>query len=331
MKNFGIISVLAAGLFCAMPAQAKELKMASIFPAGSVWGQSIQAYVDRVAELSGGELTIAPYWGAQLGNQQDTLNMMLRGRLDIWSGPASSLSVLAPASTALGLPFVFRDDDHLTCVVEKVGPDLAQRIEDRGHVINYFPVGWVDVTAKDAMRTPTDFAGVKIRTGVQDVATGFWNAVGAQAVPLVYGEVNQGLATNLLEAAETVLPIYASGSTYGVAPAYIATNHYYNVGSWVVSTRTWNGLSDEEKAILTEAREAVPFSQQVKELVAAQQKIREKLAAENGVIFVDLTDEERALWQDIGVATQGPLADNLSDAAKDFFPAVQAAGEACLQ
>lgn len=331
MKKATFAVAAAAGLMSVGVAQATELKMATIFPAGSVWGKSIQTYVDRVAELSDGELTIVPYWGAQLGNDNDTLNMMLRGRLDIWSGPASSLSVLSPASTALGLPFVFHNDDHLICVIEEVSEDLSERIESRGHVINYFPVGWVDVTAKDALRSPQDFSGVKTRTSVADVSTGFWNAVGAQAVPLVYGEVNQGLATNLLEAAETVLPIYASGSTYGVAPVYIGTNHYYNVGSWVVSSRTWQSLSEEEQAILTEAREAIPFAQQVSDLLAVQKTIREKLVAENGVTFIDLTEEERGVWQAVGLAAQGPLAEGLSDEAKDFFPAVQAAGESCLQ
>ena len=323
------IAALIAGLVGVAPATAKELNLATIATESSVWGEMIKMFVDRVDEVSGGELTVVPFWGSQLGNQQDTLNMMLRGRLDIWSGPASSFGVLSPESNALYLPYVFRDGRETVCVMDKVGDELAQLIAPRGHLLGYYPNGTLDMVAKQEMRTPEDFKGVKVRTGTQDVPIKFWNSVGAQAVPLSVGELNQSLATNLVTAGEQNEPFTLAISTYSVAPYYIQTGHYYNIGGFVASNRLWDSLSEQEKDWIDEAsKDGLNYATFVDMFDKSLQPVLDELKA-NGVSIIDLTEGETAIWREVGRATHEQFIAEFDDSTKAFYEKVIAATTEC--
>lgn len=329
MKAFTLAAVALASLMAAPPGGAKELKLATLATEGSVWADMTQRFVDRLAEVSGGELKIVPYWGSQLGNQQETLNMMLRGRLDIWMGPGSSFGILSPESNALGLPYIFRDEAHTVCVMEKVDDELDALIAPRGHVLGYYPNSFVDIAAKEALRAPEEYAGVKVRTGAQDVAIGFWTEVGAQAVPMSIGEMNQALATNLVRAGEQVTHYYAAIATNSVAPYYIETNHYYNIGAIVMSNRSWKALGGQEQAWVTEAAEyGFDFATEVQMMADSRDAVKEGLKAK-GVTFVELTEEERAPWRKVGLESHAPLIAKFNDSTMAFYETVLAAANDC--
>lgn len=323
LTSFAMVAALFAG-----QASAKELKMATIHTENSVWGEMISGYLAKVSELSNGELTIVPYWGAQLGNQQETLNMMLRGRVDIWNGPASSFGVLSEESTILGLPYVFENEEHMVCVVKRVENSLASLIEPRGHLLSLQPSGWIDLPSKVELHSPEDVRGMKVRTGAQDIAIGFWQEVGAEPVPLTVAELNQALATNLVKAGENVLHYYEAISTYSVAPFYVETNHYYNIGAFVVAKSTWNSLSDAEKQALEDAKSDFAFDNQVEKLMASAGQVKSKLS-ENGVTFIALTEEEKVKFRKIGLASHAKLTAGLGESSLTFYKEVLAASAAC--
>ena len=55
----------------AVAAEAKELRLSMAPPPNSPWGGVTQKFVDKVAELSGGDLTIKAFMGSKLGGEQD--------------------------------------------------------------------------------------------------------------------------------------------------------------------------------------------------------------------------------------------------------------------
>ncbi len=329
MKKFAVALATVASVLAGGPGIAKELKMSLIAGESSAWGPMVTGFVGKVAELSGGELTIIPYWNSQLGNQQETLNMMLRGRLDIWVGPASSFGILSPESNVYGLPYVFKDEAEAICVAEATSAELASTIEARGHMIATYTSGWIDLASKTVVRTPDDVKGMKVRTGSQDVAIKFWNTVGAQAVPMPIGELNQSLATNLVSAGEQAVQYYAAISTNSVAPIYVRTNHYYNIGGIVISTKAWQGLTPEEQGYISKAaEETLNFGDVVNIINSFTDKVVERLTAD-GVTFIDLTEDEKNLWRAKGQESREKLVAGLSESTQAFYKSVQNAIATC--
>ena len=77
------IATLLTLALTAGDAGAKELRLSMAPPAKSPWGGVTQKFVDKVAELSGGELTIKAYMGSKLGGEQDVIKQIARGRVDM--------------------------------------------------------------------------------------------------------------------------------------------------------------------------------------------------------------------------------------------------------
>ena len=96
MKHAIFASVLAVGLTATAAAQAKELRLSMAPPPNSPWGAVAQKFVDKVAELSGGELTITPYMASKLGGEQDVIKQIARGRIDMGVMSNTAVSLVVP-------------------------------------------------------------------------------------------------------------------------------------------------------------------------------------------------------------------------------------------
>ena len=81
MKN--LIATALAVVLAISAADARELRSAGAAPEKTPWGQSVNAFAAKVAELSGGSLTIKHFHASQLGDEQTTVRQVARGRLDM--------------------------------------------------------------------------------------------------------------------------------------------------------------------------------------------------------------------------------------------------------
>ena len=223
-----LAGVLAALLFVGT-AEARELRSAGAAPAGSPWGKVTDAFVAKVAELSGGTLTIKHFHASQLGDEQTTVRQVARGRLDmgLFSNTASSL--LVPEFGLLASPFAFESLEQADCVADN-------------HLLNTFggsfdeagvaPIAWLEigqqiVFSKNPIVTPADLAGVKIRTAPTRTDTLFMDGAGGSAVPLGTTDTMPALKTGNVSAA-TWPAVYGIAVGYHkVAPHVTATNHVH--------------------------------------------------------------------------------------------------------
>lgn len=328
LKAVAVATLAAIALVAGPGARAAtELKLATIAPEKSVWADMLRRSIERVETASKGELKIIPYWSGQLGDQGETANMMLRGRIDIWQGPAPTVAMLAEDTLALTLPYLFDDYDHMGCVMPKVRADLDGAIAPKGRLLALIPVGWIDLAANGEVRLPGDVEGKRLRTGAQKITTTFWEGVGAQAVPLPAIETNQALATKMVWGAETALAFYNAVATYDVAPWYVNTHGYFNAGGVVMANRTWDKLTPDQRTIVTEAF-SDDFGDLLKELADNEAMIRGKLE-EKGVRFVDFTEAEAEVWRKTGRDQREALLAQTAPSTQALFGKVAKAADEC--
>ncbi|HIL97126.1 MAG TPA: hypothetical protein EYG51_14580, partial [Pseudomonadales bacterium] len=101
---------LAVALMLAIGAtvvQAKELRLSMAPPAKSPWGAVAQKFVDKVAEVSGGKLTVKAYMGSKLGGEQDVVKQIARGRIDLGVMSNTAVSLVGPEFGLLASPYAF--------------------------------------------------------------------------------------------------------------------------------------------------------------------------------------------------------------------------------
>lgn len=316
--------VFAAGQVAA----EKTLKLASIAPENSVWNEMLMLYANRVDELSGGELKLDVFAGGQLGNMADTMSQTLRGRIDIWTGPAPVMASLAPEIAVITLPYQFESDAEANCVLPKLSGPIREALGGKGAYITSFPMGYNDVSGTMEVRVPEDIAGEKIRTSANPVSNALVKAYGANPVPMNPVETVSALSTGLVSGGDSALPFWFTTGQHKTASYLLRTRHYKNVAGMVVGPRTWKDLSDAEKKILEDATDAIPYETTQAMLDQFEVKVTAG-AIKQGATISEPNPEELAKWKQRGKAIWEPIIGKLGKNGAAFNDVVQAEKAAC--
>ena len=95
-----------------------------------------------------------------------------------------------PSYKVLGLPYLFRDSDHLFQVLEG---DIGNRLLEQGgrfrlRGLCFYDAGSRSFYTKDRpVEKPEDLSGLKIRVMKSNTATNMVNALGGSPTPISFG------------------------------------------------------------------------------------------------------------------------------------------------
>lgn len=320
-----LIATAVAVLLATTAADARELRSAGAPPAGSPWGKTFDAFAAKVAELSGGKLTINHFHASQLGDEQTTIRQVARGRLDMGGFSNTASSLLVPEFALLSSPFAFNSLEQADCVADD---HLIGTFGPKFEAAGVQPIAWLEVGnqivfGKDPIVTPADLAGVKIRTAPTKTDTLYMEAAGGSAVPLGTTDTMPALKTGNVTAA-TWPAVYGIAVGYHkVAPNVTPTNHVHQIGSIIVSGKTWASLSDEEKGWMLEAAEI--FKGLRKGVRGAEKALLQKIQGEGATVHAS----DDAAWRAVAPAAQEQILSELGDEAAATWTAIGAAKTAC--
>ena len=140
--------VLAVAAAMAGPVLAQDKKPVELRystgapPKGNPWVTQIERFAKHVEEESKGELKISPFFGSQLGSEQDTVQQVARGRIDMGGYSSGSAALVVPEVALLAMPFFFRSVDELDCVLDKHMTSLVTELYEKKGVKF---LGWTEV------------------------------------------------------------------------------------------------------------------------------------------------------------------------------------------
>ena len=322
-----IASVLAIGLSVA-GAHAKELRLSMAPPPNSPWGNVAQKFVDKVAELSGGKLTVTPYMAAKLGGEQDVIKQIARGRIDMGVMSNSAVSLVVPEFGLLASPYAFDSADQFDCVADNHLLKTFDAEFDAAGIktLSWMEVGYQVVYTKNGARVPSDLKGIKLRTAPSITDTQFMTEAGVTAVPMSPSDTIPAMKTGQVEGA-TQLSVFGIVVGYDKVASHITlTRHQHQVGGIVISKKTWNGLSEQEQAWINEA---APIFLELRGALRGAEGALLKKAASEGATVVELTEDEMNQWRALVPAAQEKILGEMGDAARVKWDAIQTAKAAC--
>ena len=243
----------------------------------------LTAFADAVREKTGGEINIEVVPNGTLGSEGAVLEQVGYGMVEMTKVSAATLGNFASEWNALSVPYVFNDQEHYYNVMDgEIAKDLYLTTEDQG----FIGLFWLDSGARSfytkdkAIRTPADLAGLKIRTMDSQMAIDMMAAMGGSATVMSYSEIYTGMQQGVIDGAEnnvTALRDHGDVTKYYCFDAH--TRIPYIV---VISTDTWNSLTEEQQQIMMEC--AAAASDEYKARWAAFEE--EVMAAADGVEFI---------------------------------------------
>ena len=248
MKRITLLAA-AALMASATLASAKELSLAYFMgPKHPMNAAVFQPFADKLAEVSGGKLTVQQFPGGALNSvPPKQYAILLDGVADIVFTLPGYTGDVFPMTNVITLPGVCDSASDCTTAILRARDVLEKEYRAKLLAIwtNAPPVL---ITRDKPVRTLEDLQGMKVRvTSKQDVP--FIEALGASAVAQPVNVINQNLSNGVIDA--IAIDSSAIGSFKLHEPANYVTTWIPGSGSAFVllmNQDLYDGLSDEEKA-----------------------------------------------------------------------------------
>lgn len=290
-------------LMTAGPALAEirdqTVKFASANNKGHPQVTGMEKFAELVKEKSGGKIEVKLFPGGTLGGDVQTVSALQGGVIEMTVLNAGILASNVKEFGAVDLPFLFDSGEEADKVMDgPFGTGLMERLPDTGLVgLAYWELGFRNLTNnRHPVTKLEDINGLKIRTIQSPIPVELFNALGANAVPLPYTELYTALETGTVDGQENPSANIINAKFYEVQKYMTLTRHQYNPQIVLVSKKFWDGLNDEEKAVLQQAAvEARDFQRKVsrEQDAAALEEIRK-----TGMEVSELSPEETQKLRD---------------------------------
>lgn len=260
--------------------------------------QAARYFADAVEERTDGRIEIVVCPLGELGDEPSVIEQLRFGGVDFTRVSLSSLAEVSDSLNVLQLPYLYRDAEHMWEILEgDIGDRFLESVSGAGLTgLSWFDSGARSFYAVRELRTLEDLAGLRIRVQESKMMVEMMKLLGAQPMPLPYGEVYSSLKTGRIDGAENNWPSYESTGHYAAARYYLRDEHTRVPEMQLASSRTMAKLSESDRAIIREcARESALVE---RALWAARESASERLVTESGVVVVELSPEEKQRFRE---------------------------------
>ncbi|MBN05817.1 TRAP transporter substrate-binding protein [Ponticaulis sp.] len=229
--------------------------------------QAVRHMGEFLREQTDGRLDIRIYAGGQLGSERDTLEITSFGGLDMNRVNLAPLNSIEPMTVIPSLPFLFSSTEHMRQSLDGAPGDVILNSLVPHNLVGlcFYDSGERSFyNTRQAIRTPDDMRGMKIRVQNSDLYVAMIRALGADATPMPLGEVYQSLVQGVIDGAENNWPSYESGRHFEAAPYYSLTRHVMAPEILVMSLSRWRKLSEaDQELVVNAAKSSVPFMREL--------------------------------------------------------------------
>jgi TRAP-type C4-dicarboxylate transport system substrate-binding protein len=234
------------------------------------------------------------YNNGVLVTKHDLLDLMDQGRIEMTQMYTTWMAEkYAPELLAFEMPFIFRDHDHATRVLEgAIGEKLLGKIQERSNdklrALSYtYSGGFRCAIVNEKVSTLNDLVGKTVRSNRNPVAQAIWKSVGATPYVCEVEEVTAKFQEDLIDAADTVYSrVYPLGQDK-YTQTVIDSKHTLFLTTMLVSETFWHSLSDNIKGIIKAAAVEAGRAERL-ETIADGESARAQLMLD-GATMIDLS------------------------------------------
>jgi len=220
-----------------------------------------------VEERSNGRIEITIFPNNTLGDDTEVAEMLQTGSVEAALIPTAKLSGFHAPLQVLDLPFMFTSREALygTLDNEEFKNMLFTPMEKIGFKgINFWESGFKQFTANKTLLSPSDFKGLKFRTMESPLIIAQFEALGANPIPISFGETYNALQQRVVDGQENPLVSITNMKFYEVQTDCIISNHAYLAYAFLFSMKYWNTIPEDlQKIIIEAADEAVKVERQI--------------------------------------------------------------------
>lgn len=257
----------------------------------SVFHKAMLKLKEQVEAKSGGKITIQIFPNGQLGSIREMAEGIQMGTIDVATVASSILANFCPDVAVYDLPFLLDDYQHAYRTLDgDVGSTLNKKLKESNmKVLGWWPLGFRNMTTsgKKAIQSVDDLKGLRIRTMASQIYQEMFRPLGIDPVPMGWGEVFTALQQGVVDGQENPYINILDAKIYEVNNTIVVTEHTFSPAALIMSGQLWEGFSEDQKRIISEA--ALAATQVARqECEQRNAHAREILEKEKGMKIVNL-------------------------------------------
>lgn len=279
---------------------AEVLKLGTLAPKSSPWGQVFTVWEKAVKEKSGGRLELQFFYNGQQGDEAAMVAKMKAGQLDGAAVTVVGLSKIYKPILALQLPGLFSSWSKLDSARNAMKAEFEKGVSDAGfRLVGWGDVGMVYRMSKGfAVRTPEDLSGKKPYMWRDDaIEPAFYQIIGGVTpVPLNIPEVLPNLNTGAINIVSA--PALAAEQLQWASKLdhIVSDSIGFSIGALVFSSKRCDSLPEDLRQIVLDTGKVAAS--------ALTSRIRNEDAAAFGrmkgkMTVITLLAPEKAKWDGI--------------------------------
>lgn len=327
------VAALALGTIGLTSAQAAEWRFAleeAIHEVQGVYATQFKEYIEANSDHT---VSIFPF--GTLGESADTTELAQMGAIQFVNASPGFMGSLIPELQVFLLPYVLPEEPAVLADFFATSPTinetLAALYEEQSLVlVDMYPEGEVVMTTKEPVTGPADLEGVNFRVMTSPLLVETYAAFGATPTPLPWGEVFGALQLNMIQGQENPMFFVESTKMYEVTDHITYTGHNNFTTAVAANQGFYEGLSDEDKALVAAAADAAYAY-----IIEYQEGLTEEaealiLEAKPDMTVTVLTDEQREPFRQAAEQVRAAFVEMVGDsgaAVLDGFEADIAASE----
>ncbi|MCO4839858.1 MAG: TRAP transporter substrate-binding protein [Roseovarius sp.] len=266
--------------------------------------QSRHIHLEKVAELvkerTGGAVEFQIFPQAQLGNQRVMTEGVQLGTLEATVSPAAFLGGFNSAVSVLDIPYLMPADTAEAQVLREgpFGDALLDSFTSKGVVgVAWWPNGMKNFTSNEPLDDIAAFADQKFRVMDSNILIEQFNALGASAIALPFGELYTSLQTGVVDGQENPLDTIQRMKFFEVQDYLVISEHGAMEDVVLFNPTWWASLPADYQVIINDAfDEVVPAL--IEHKASAVEDALDAISASEINIRV-ASPEERAAFRDV--------------------------------
>lgn len=286
------VSTTAAAASQAAPTASEKitLRLAHSQSPEHLVNTTAEHFAKLVAEKSGGKIEVNVFPGETMGTSAEMADACSNGDVDFYIASTGQYTQRYKPFSIIEAFYMFRDRDHLFKFYDS---DSFQKLKDglaencNVHILAPVYYGAREMTtAKVALKTPSDFKGLKMRAANEPLPIAAIEALGGTPTPIAYNETYLALQQGVVDGQENPPMSILAMKFYEVQKYLNMTDHQYQMMNIFMSDACKQKLDADQMALLEEAAKEAADEHNT-QAIAAEEKAIEELGKNLEIVDTD--------------------------------------------
>ncbi|OGA97276.1 MAG: hypothetical protein A3E25_18420 [Burkholderiales bacterium RIFCSPHIGHO2_12_FULL_69_20] len=327
-----LIPLAALSMLCAsgLASAQTEFKFASSAPPTSPWAKQVIRMAAEVAGETAGAVKITPFFGSQLGSENDAIAQISRGRLEMGSFTANAVALQVPELALIQLPMFFANRAQRDCTLDNHLQQHATEALAKKNLVflNWGEVGSVHLPGKKPYLTPADVKGIKVGVVANKMTADFWRAMGANPIPTSVAEATSSSQTGLIDTYPTPYAFYVPSGLNKVLPVMTKLPLWESAGITLMNKGVYDKLPADVRASFDRGARKTPVSTLRAEIRGVDTALTGVHKQAGGTV-VEATPAQLAEWAKGLEPVWAAIAKDVGPEGEKFLAMMDAGKKAC--